>query len=201
MVRKTLIILSTIAALAVAAVWIGLAVTDTPGVWSHRTGSLQVVRMHGDVHMHIWRDSVGGPLDGSKLSIERGNVLLTVPYSPSEARAERTFLYQLSGFVLALTSNRPPPPHSVLVSPEDMTCGGNHNPVAGRKPFTFAIGFPLWFVFVAFAAAPTIAFIRGPARRWRRRKRGLCPNCGYDLTGTVSGVCSECAHPIAETTS
>jgi hypothetical protein len=28
---------------------------------------------------------------------------------------------------------------------------------------------------------------------WRRRRRtGGCPNCGYDLTGNVSGVCPEC---------
>lgn len=43
-----------------------------------------------------------------------------------------------------------------------------------------------------FAAYPTIAFIRGPLRRWRRRKKGLCLNCGYDLTGNESGVCPEC---------
>ena len=42
-----------------------------------------------------------------------------------------------------------------------------------------------------FAAYPTIAFIRGPLRHRRRRKRGLCVKCGYDLTGNVTGVCSE----------
>jgi hypothetical protein len=25
-----------------------------------------------------------------------------------------------------------------------------------------------------------------------RRAKGLCPGCGYDLTGNVSGVCPEC---------
>ena len=35
------------------------------------------------------------------------------------------------------------------------------------------------------------------ARRLRRRRRalGLCPGCGYDLTGNVSGVCPECGEP------
>jgi hypothetical protein len=47
-----------------------------------------------------------------------------------------------------------------------------------------------------FAAYPTIAFIRGPVRRWRRRRRGCCLNCGYDLTGNVSGVCPECGEAI-----
>jgi hypothetical protein len=30
----------------------------------------------------------------------------------------------------------------------------------------------------------------------RRQRRGLCPNCGYDLTGNVSGVCPECGTPV-----
>ena len=39
---------------------------------------------------------------------------------------------------------------------------------------------------------PPIAFIRGPWRRWRRHRKGLCLKCGYNLEGNVSGVCSEC---------
>ena len=54
----------------------------------------------------------------------------------------------------------------------------------------------LWIPFVLFAAYPTIAWIRGPVRRWRRRQRSLCLTCGYDLTGNVSGVCPECGTPI-----
>ena len=29
----------------------------------------------------------------------------------------------------------------------------------------------------------------------RRRRLGLCPNCGYNLTGNVSGICPECGTP------
>ena len=50
---------------------------------------------------------------------------------------------------------------------------------------------PLWMPFVIFSAYPTIAFIRGPLRRYRRRKRGLCVTCGYDLRGSP-GRCPEC---------
>jgi hypothetical protein len=46
-----------------------------------------------------------------------------------------------------------------------------------------------------FAAYPTAALIRGPMRRWKRRRNGLCINCGYNLTGNVSGVCPECGTP------
>lgn len=30
----------------------------------------------------------------------------------------------------------------------------------------------------------------------RRRDRGLCPGCGYDLTGNASGICPECGATI-----
>ena len=55
-----------------------------------------------------------------------------------------------------------------------------------------AIAVPHWLVCVVLLLFPTIAFIRGPLRRWRRRKRGLCIRCGYNLEGNVSGVCPEC---------
>ena len=53
-----------------------------------------------------------------------------------------------------------------------------------------------WLVVAGFAAYPTISFIRGPLRRWRRRRKGLCVKCRYDLTGNESGVCPECGDAI-----
>lgn len=55
---------------------------------------------------------------------------------------------------------------------------------------------PFGYLAAAFIVYPTIAFILGPLRRWRRRKRGECLNCGYNLTGNVTGVCSECGTKI-----
>ena len=49
---------------------------------------------------------------------------------------------------------------------------------------------------LAFAAYPTLAFIGGPLRRYRRRKKNLCLRCGYNLTGNTSGVCPECGKDI-----
>jgi hypothetical protein len=60
-----------------------------------------------------------------------------------------------------------------------------------------AVSAPFWFVLGLFSAQPTYMFIRGPFRRWRRRRQGRCLTCGYDLTGNVSGICSECGTPIA----
>jgi len=36
---------------------------------------------------------------------------------------------------------------------------------------------------------------RPNALRRRRLKCGLCGKCGYDLRGSVSGVCPECGQP------
>lgn len=58
---------------------------------------------------------------------------------------------------------------------------------------------PLWFMIVATGAWPMLIMLRGPIRRWRRRKRGLCVGCGYDLRGNVSGVCSECGKETTKT--
>ena len=35
------------------------------------------------------------------------------------------------------------------------------------------------------------------SRRRKRLARGLCPGCGYDLTGNLSGVCPECGEARA----
>ena len=44
-----------------------------------------------------------------------------------------------------------------------------------------------------------VLFARQAAERRRREKRrlmGLCVQCGYDLTGNVSGVCPECGRAL-----
>ena len=50
---------------------------------------------------------------------------------------------------------------------------------------------------------PAVLFVSATAkpgfrrlRRRRRRKRGLCLSCGYNLTGNTSGVCPECAAKV-----
>lgn len=55
--------------------------------------------------------------------------------------------------------------------------------------------FPAWVPFIVFGTYPTVAFMRGPLRRWRRRRKGLCVKCRYDLTANVTGTCPECGTP------
>ncbi|MFQ5493998.1 MAG: hypothetical protein ACE5EX_01325 [Phycisphaerae bacterium] len=59
------------------------------------------------------------------------------------------------------------------------------------------VGFPLWLPFTLFMAYPTIVFVGGRlGRRRRRRERGLCVRCTYNLTGNTSGICPECGTAI-----
>jgi hypothetical protein len=79
---------------------------------------------------------------------------------------------------------------------------GTNLPGGGKsvKIFWYTVyGMPNWLLTVGLLIYPTIAFIRGPLRRWsqrRRHRQGLCTNCGYDLTGNTSGVCPECGHAV-----
>lgn len=63
------------------------------------------------------------------------------------------------------------------------------SPAAGPYPAqrTRRLVLPLWIPWL-FVAMPTVIL-------WRREARGpvgCCAHCGYDLTGNVTGVCSEC---------
>jgi hypothetical protein len=57
------------------------------------------------------------------------------------------------------------------------------------RPYT-AYALPYW-VPVALTSGPAAMVIAKSLRRWARRRRGLCPGCGYDLRET-SERCPEC---------
>lgn len=54
---------------------------------------------------------------------------------------------------------------------------------------------PLLSLCLISAIYPIIVFYCGPLRLWKRRRKGWCLECGYDLKGNVSGICSECGQP------
>lgn len=60
----------------------------------------------------------------------------------------------------------------------------------GARIYEYGLSIPL--LGILLAAYPTIAFARGPFRRWCRRRRNACLGCEYDLTGNESGICPEC---------
>ena len=57
---------------------------------------------------------------------------------------------------------------------------------------TMNISMPVWIAISLLAFYPTICFLRRPLRRYRCRRRGLCVQCGYNLTGAPQPRCPEC---------
>lgn len=51
---------------------------------------------------------------------------------------------------------------------------------------------PLWVLPVLLVAYPALHRLIRAARRHRLIARGSCLGCGYDLRGSISGICPEC---------
>ena len=65
-------------------------------------------------------------------------------------------------------------------------------PGSGSGYRLYTVSISLWFPLVLFSAWPLVSWWRGPVRRGRRKRRGNCESCGYDLRGNLLGTCSEC---------
>lgn len=63
--------------------------------------------------------------------------------------------------------------------------GGANKPIPGVRSVGVCLPAP---VLLLAAAVPPALYVR----RRRRRNPGSCAQCGYDLTGNLSGVCPEC---------
>jgi hypothetical protein len=54
---------------------------------------------------------------------------------------------------------------------------------------------PYWSLMAA-SLLPLAGMLAGAGRRWRRRRAGRCPSCGYDLRASA-GACPECGEAVA----
>jgi hypothetical protein len=74
--------------------------------------------------------------------------------------------------------------------------GGRYTDANGGQGSALIVDLPLWIPLLLFSV-PTVIL-------WRQERRrisgGGCRNCGYNLTGNVSGTCPECGTPVPEDT-
>jgi hypothetical protein len=68
--------------------------------------------------------------------------------------------------------------------------GGEYDWSEDLRP---GIRFPIVIPLCVVAAASVLLFYRAS----HRPKPGFCDNCGYNLTGNVSGICPECGTAIS----
>jgi hypothetical protein len=61
------------------------------------------------------------------------------------------------------------------------------------------VWFPHWVLLPVIGIFPAVTLFRG-YRRYRRSLRNCCLECGYDLTGNVSGRCPECGLELSTAT-
>ena len=66
-----------------------------------------------------------------------------------------------------------------------------HSYSHGRYRTTWFV-FPLWLPTIGLLLLSALPLASRPVRRWWRHRRGLCIECGYNLTGLRSDRCPEC---------
>lgn len=63
-------------------------------------------------------------------------------------------------------------------------------------PLTNVFDASIWFIIpILCIQVPVIVLFIGALYR-KRTAPGHCQTCGYNLTGNVSGICSECGEPV-----
>lgn len=111
---------------------------------------------------------------------------------PGSKSGRFQMLVQLTGWPLAVLEQK-----HMWWDWSDPTLKGPEPDPAIRVRWDGLILNPLLVGSAAFTAVAGPYLLSGGIRRYRRRRRGRCEHCGYDLTGNVSGRCPECGTPIA----
>jgi len=169
MIRKAMIVLLTLLACLTAGLWaVGSA---SFGYEQYRLGS--------------WTCILGIESSSCELGQE-GEWRLHVGTAIGDVR----FDYEWE--VAAFSSEELSPTHLHLWSLYCIKTSVERFGVAGIAYNKINVYLPLWPFFLLFVSYPIIAFIRGPVRRSRRRREGLCLKCGYNLRGLTEPRCPEC---------
>lgn len=113
--------------------------------------------------------------DGYALTVEAGAVNFTMFDQNARSLPSGSFLLPDGSVVPSIRSPQGSGWHSI-------PCVA-HRPLVG-----WMLSLPLWFLALIAAAVSFRLWVRV----YPRRPHGACQNCGYDLTGNISGRCPEC---------
>ena len=172
MIRKTIIIVLTLAAAGTSYLWADsyrgrVALTGHPFY-----GWCLDCKLSGDMGLHI--------------TVRVGGICFSYrcPVNPSAVGGVRGFALtgNLGYYFYPYQADKP-----CMVNAEHQIIE-----LPGIRLVVHSVCLPLWLLLIAFAIYPTIALIRGPLRRRRRKRLSLCTTCGYDLTGLPETRCPEC---------
>jgi hypothetical protein len=196
MFRKLVILLLTLGALGTSTLWI-MSHFDRLCGWTHdgTVGRYQYRVGHSDCRP-TWR---GSPPYWFLLAHDPSDSRSTKYSKLSQGLASLEWYHRIS------PSPGSAPPANRLIRLGDFgfertrssECTGRWTtPNVCETGVHVKVQVPLWALVATFSCYPAIVFLRGPLRRWRRQRRGMCAACGYDLTGNVSGVCPECGATV-----
>lgn len=194
MFRRLMIILLSTVAVGALLLWIASHVGHT--TWWNWEGE----RLSFSLSPHADHCSLAGRFDGKTQSLfakaERGTLDLSYTWIEDPGGNNSTnqkWTLNLGG--VKFTQN------SISINfgwfSQSLPKWVTEEAVRRGKPFnlrTYSLSLPLWAIALVFGAYPTISVAWRATRRYRRRQRGLCLHCGYDLTGNESGICPECGH-------
>ncbi|MGD2111004.1 MAG: hypothetical protein PVI86_16630 [Phycisphaerae bacterium] len=184
MIRKTVVLLSTLAFVPSVAFWAWVA--WYPRAWYERTGFSSLIR-----GVTSYRDTYlvdVGVVKNLRVcgGVESGSFVMVFETPVEDDANNKEWVLHAGRFLLA-----------TLVMEDPVHCGNTimlHGWVAGPGTYQRVrhVHLPCWTTCLFLAAYPVFALVRGPLRRWRRRRKGLCIKCGYNLAGNMTGVCPEC---------
>ena len=192
MIRKAIIILLTLAALGTVVLWLDSYGARKP----QRLADLSAQMLH--------RGPAGSsdPFTGLRMIYPEDNGML-IAWTQAGALGlrhqlrikEGTFRPRKSIGFFGFRVNR-----FDLITAESGSAwaDGRSELKRAKNYYVREVALPFWAILAALALYPTVAFIRGPLRRHRRQKKGLCLQCGYNLTGNTCGFCPECGEAITE---
>ena len=147
-----------------------------PLCWERQLGPTTWVRVEvSEAWISLWHVDTSGP---------RGPLLLKAFRCIPESRFHRSWRPPWRSRGFGWRVNTP-------VLPED-AWGGSFRCLHSW------VGIPVVAIWAVVVAVPALIFLRGGLRRLRRRRRGLCVACGYNLRGLTERRCPECGCSFRE---